>query len=87
MVFYYSARPALLFFPAGGRRAGSGEIPRHAAVCLIILSVSCTYNLVCLELQRRFTLFDKKLGFSVNGILRNNESLILKRPIADFTSR
>lgn len=45
------------------------------------------HNLICLEFQRQFTLFDRKYGFSVNAIRCFCKILILECRIAIDDSR
>lgn len=54
---------------------------------LIILSVTRANNLIYLEFRRQFTLFDRKLGFSVNAFRRFCEILIFKQRSIPFCSR
>ena len=54
---------------------------------LVILSIHCTYNPICLEIRGPFTLFDRKSGFSVNAIRRLCGILIFERRITAGGSR
>lgn len=45
------------------------------------------HNLICLEFQRQFTLFDRKYGFSVNAIRCFCKILIWEQSIDTGDSR
>lgn len=63
------------------------HIFQPAAASLILLSMYRVYNPIYLEFQEQFTLFDIKIGFSVNEICRFYRILILGKQITAICSR